>query len=397
MSDRMPFLIVSDSPGLSTGLGRIARELAERLHAAEEQLGIKVAQLGMYHDVDQQWPWPVWRVHDEKEYGAEDLARVWWRFAGERPGVIFTIWDPARALGIMQASKKLPVRLWGYFPIDGVNLRGSFGGPAAETVKGYERVLGYGHWGAQVLKRVTEKEVAFLPHGLDMRVWQPRGEQILQQGELSEGGNTPTVTIPLHKEYIGSVMANQPRKDFGTLFQAWALLKERLPGLKFWLHTDLQVKHWSVPQLAEDFGFNDPESLVVTEGLNDGQLAEWYSACWLTMLPSLGEGLGYPIVESMACGVPCLAYGEAGGRELTPRRWRVGAVAHKLESCYNIVRPVFSAQSWALAALQTLEWVKREPEVNKSFCTGAVAHLDWDHLFPRWAAWVNQGIKEIRG
>jgi len=393
MSEPIPFLVVSDSPCLSTGLGRIARELTEGLFSAQKELGIKVAQLGMYHDVDSEWPWPTWRMHDEEEYGAEDLARVWWRFAGERGGVVFTIWDPARALGILEASKKLPVRLWGYFPIDGVNSHGKFGGPAEMVVKGYDRRLGYGHWGAEVIKGITGKATAYLPHGLDLEMWQPRKAQ----ADLSDVKDGQPMLYPIHKEYIGCVMANQPRKDFGTLFQTWALLKQKHPGLKFWLHADLEVKHWSVPQLAEDFGFNGKESgFVLTTGLNDNQLAEWYSSCWVTMLPSLGEGFGYPLVESLACGVPAIGFDGAGGRELLPRQaWRVGGRQARLESCYNIVRPVYSAADWAKKVEQTIEWVREDPAAA-AYCRGAVAHLSWRHLFPRWKAWVAQGIVEIR-
>jgi glycosyltransferase involved in cell wall biosynthesis len=371
-------------------LGRIARELATLFHKHEKELGIRVAQLGMYHDVDTTWPWPVWRMHDEAEYGAEDVQRVWWRFAGERPGVIFTIWDPARCTGVVQEALKLPVRLWGYFPIDGTNPKGTIGGPpVVGTIKKYDRVLGYGNWGAGVLQRITGKEsVPWLPHGLDLVNWRPRDTQKVAEKDF-----------PIHKEYIGAVMANQPRKDFGTLFRTWQLMKRKHEGLKFWLHTDLQVKHWSVPQLAEDFGFNQPDSgLVVTEGLTDDQLAEWYSACWLTMLPSLGEGFGYPIVESLACGVPVLAYDGAGGRELVPRLdWLVKGNGERLESCFNIVRPTFDPREWADKAEGVLEWAVDEQLVVREYCQGAVKYLGWESLFPRWAAWVAQGVKEIRG
>lgn len=383
MSSPLPLLIVSDAPGLGTGLGRIARDLASRMHEHSAELGVRVAQLGMYHDGDTEWPWPVWRMHDEKGYGAEDVARAWWRFAGEKPGVVLTIWDPARAIGVVEAAKLLPVRLWGYFPIDGVNVHGSQG-VADKVIKDYDRVLGYGQWGAEVLAKATGREkVQWLPHGIDAGVWRPRRTQISMDGEL-----------PIVREYVGAVMANQPRKDFGTLFQAWQQIAEEQAETKFWLHTDLSVKHWSVPQLAEDFGLNN-ERLTVTHQLTDEQLAEWYSACWVTMLPS-PEGFGYPIVESMACGTPVVGYAGAGGAELLPRpAWRVAAKAHRLESCYNIVRPVFEPAWWARAAMWAMDWRQRD-RAAEAYCTGAVAHLDWQVLFGRWASWVRQGVREIK-
>lgn len=391
MTEKIPLLVVSDSPCLGTGLGRIARELTTRIHQFSNELGVRVGQLGFYHDRDRdtEWPWPVWKIEDEEDYGAGDLGKVWWKFAGERGGVVLTIWDPARAFNVALEARKLPVRLWGYFPVDGQSVIGGVGGmPAVATVKEYDRVLGYGRWGASVLKTATQKPVQYLPHGLDLDVWRPRTSQ-------KQGDGEHNWELKIVKEYIGCVMTNQPRKDMATLFAAWQQIAVKRADLKFWLHTDLEVKYWSVPQLAADFGIED--RLTVTLGLDDEQLAEWYSACWATMLPSLGEGFGYPIVESLACGVPCVVFDGAGGRELAPRAlWRVRERATRVESCHNIVRPVFDPGWWARQTLATLDWAKTDSAAG-AYCQGAVAHLDWTKLFGRWASWIRQGVKEIRG
>lgn len=384
-SEPIPVLVLSDGPSQPSGLGRIARDLTSLLHKHSELLGVRVGQLGFYHDPDTTWPWPVWKILDEGHFGQDDVKRTWWRFAGEKPGVIFTIWDPSRCYGIMQEAESLPVRMWGYFPIDGVNARGGIGGPAGEVLKRYDKAIGYGKWGAEVISRVGGREkVPYLPHGIDLKTFQ--GPPRTFHG----------ATIPWEKPYVSAVMTNQPRKDLGCLFQAWSLMKQERPDLKFWLHTDIEIRHWSVPELAMVYGLNGPDLTVTTE-MSDEELAGLYSQSLVTMLPSGGEGFGYPIVESLACGTPSVAYDGAGGAELIPvKEWRVPAKAVRLEGNYAIERPVFDPQIWARRALWAIDTVEREPEVVAAYCRGAVAHLDWTYLEGRWVSLFRGMLSEVR-
>lgn len=400
--DPLPILVVGDAPNLNSGLARIARDLTGLLYQYSEELGIRVAQLCYRHSSNHdRWPWPTYVLLDEGCWGQDDVKRTWWRFAGEKPGIIFTVWDPARCSGIMQEAQALPVRLWGYFAVDGTNAAGAFGGPAAEVVRRYDRVLAYGRWGAGVLSEVKGdgKAVQYLPHGLDLGVWKPqRGEVNYVQTDPEHGKINSTVEDWLPKEYVSCVATNQPRKDLGLLFETWALMREEKKELKYWLHADEEVRHWSVPELAQVYGLNGPMLTVTTE-MTDQGLAEMYSRSLVTMLPTLGEGFGYPIVESLACGVPCISTDDhAGGAELVPRDdWRVGAQTWRTEGTYAIRRPVVGPRVFARKALWAIDEVRRDEGLMRAYCQGSVAHLDWQQLAPRWLSWVRKGIGEIKG
>ena len=105
--------------------------------------------------------------------------------------------------------------------------------------------------------------------------------------------------------WVGCAMANQSRKDYPVAFKCFQLLKG-VYGNRFhcWLHTDSLVNYWNVFALSHEYGVGD--CIEVTLGLSDSQLAIRYSACACTILPSGGEGFGFPIAESMACGTPCV-------------------------------------------------------------------------------------------
>jgi glycosyltransferase involved in cell wall biosynthesis len=49
---------------------------------------------------------------------------------------------------------------------------------------------------------------------------------------------------------------------------------------------------------------------------DDRDLVALYGAATMTAFPSLSEGFGYPLLESMACGTPCVASDHASLVEL---------------------------------------------------------------------------------
>ena len=378
----IPVLILGDAPNSPTGLSRIARDITTILYRHQESLGIEVAQLAMNWD-GSPWPWRVFPVFDTAGWAATDVNRTWHFMGYPEKGVVFVIWDPARAYANLDIPLPNEVQRWGYFAVDAVNSNDTISGPAAEAIRRYDRVLGYGRWGAQVLRGVREKPVQYLPHGLDSSVWYPRAA---------------------HRDLVGCVATNHARKDLGLLFQTWRILAQD-PTLSFWLHTErITTEAWSIPELAEQAGLND-DRLMVTRGnpidlhvteVEDQRLAEDYSRCLVTIAPGLGEGFGYPIAESLACGTPVVHGDYAGGAELVPNAsWRVNPSAWRLDGSYAMRRPVYSAENFAQSARWAIEWMRAEEEVAVPYCAGSVAHLDWRVLEHSWVSWFKKGLEKL--
>lgn len=372
----VPILVVGDAPNSPSGLARIARDLTSILWRHREALGVEVAQLGINWD-GSPWPWRVFPVFDGENWGRADLRQVWNWLGWPRQGVVLSVWDPARCFGLTRDIRTLGMQCWGYFAVDGTNSRGSLSGPAAEVIRDYDRVIAYGRWGSEVLRRLRDSAVPYLPHGIDTSLFSPL-----------EGVGADTV---------GCVATNQARKDLGLLFEVWGALAKWDPSLRFWLHTDqLTTEAWSVTELAEQVGLNS-ERLHVTRAFDDQELARHYARCLLTLAPGSGEGFGYPIAESLACGVPVLHGDYAGGAELLPvATWRRPAKGWRLAGAYALRRPVFDPLGWVCEAKEVIGWMRAEPEVARAYCRGAVAHLDWKALEPRWVSWVKQGLEGMR-
>jgi glycosyltransferase involved in cell wall biosynthesis len=415
MDDRIPFIVYGDGPRLPTGLARIARDLISRLYMQQEDMGIRLAQVGV--DWPGGWHFQAWDFMGfqptAKDQGREAVACAVEQLreeTGQRP-IMLMIMDPARCYDLTRVGtaaderETIDAEFWGYFPLDAQNRLDAIGGPAARAVRDTQRVLGYGRWGAGLLKRTLEAPqpryqtitppppaVSYLPHGIETRVFRP--------GVPLEAADTQFHIWAAQQGdalRIGCVATNQARKDLGLLFSTVAELKAQGLKVAVWLHTDKLTHIWDVGELVRTCGLDASQVAVSVEELTDPQLAARYGWTDVTLAVGLGEGFGYPIVESLACGTPCIHGDYAGGVELIPDpAWRVPAVAWRLESVYALLRPVYHPKDWAAAIVRVRERTRAHPQLVEAYCRGAVAYLDWAYLWPRWQGWINAGLKERR-
>jgi len=384
--DRIPLLIVGDGPQEPTGLGRIARDVAGLI--TESDLPVDLVHVGgPIPPVWTKWAHLPLDEHDRGEdWGASYVAALWQSLWGRKPGVLWLIWDPGRVAAYLDAQ--LPAQKWAYTAVDAPNRNGSVGGPAGVALEACDRVLAYGRWASQIIQ-TKRKRVSYLPHGLTIETYhastvEERAWVAEQLGPYAVGANT---------RVIGCVATNQPRKDLGLYFQTLAELQARGHAVYGWLHTDVLTKAWSVVQLVEDCGLAKRVT-VSTRQYSDRQLALLYQACDVTIAPGLGEGFGYPIVESLAAGVPVVHGDFGGGRELVPKiEWRFPVREVRLDGIYGQQRPLFRADDVANAIERIWRWRDAVgAETVRAYCRGAVAHLDWQSLWPRWRSWIRQGL-----
>jgi glycosyltransferase involved in cell wall biosynthesis len=227
-----------------------------------------------------------------------------------------------------------------------------------------------------------------LPHGLQLAAYRPATAEDEAWVGIQLGPY-----VRRNDFVVGCVATNQPRKDLGLYFQTLRVLIDRGYPVYGWLHTDVLTKAWSIVQLVEDCGLQKRVT-VSTTSYTDRQLALLYQRCSVTIAPGLGEGFGYPIVESLASGVPVVHGDFGGGRELVPKReWRFPVREIRLDGIYAQCRPVFRADDVANAIVRAWQW--REAvgaETAAAYCRGSVAHLGWEALWPRWRSWIKGGL-----
>ena len=185
-------------------------------------------------------------------------------------------------------------------------------------------------------------------------------------------------------------MTNQERKDWGLGLAAVALLRQKYPNLRCWCHVDMLERKWSIPALAADLELEN--ALEITHDLPMLEMARRYAACDLVMLPSLGEGWGFPLVEALACGVPVLTGDYAGAadwlRQAGHERMLVEPLCVRLEGIHNQLRPVYAVEAWVGKAVEVME-----ADWDPAGLRASTAHLWWENLWPVWQKWFNEGLQ----
>lgn len=384
---KIPLLFLSDSPCEPTGLARIGRDLAQRVHSELGEI-YRVGYLGR-GGMGGSFPYPHWIIphslygsKNTTEWGSTVLPEVWRQFAGQEKGVVFSIWDPGRMIWLSRPEHLVdspaktfllskPFETWGYFPIDGhTPVTQTLGWVARESLEGYNRVAAYTEYGAKVIERALgvegKKHFPYFPHGID-DVWHPRDREKAREA----------LDIRPDAFLVGVVATNQRRKDWGLAAAVGAMLKKHY-GNRFvqWWHTDQGERDWSIPQILREYDLHD-NTLVTLSPQSDDWMAAAYSACDVTLAIGAGEGFGYPIVESQACGCPVLHVNYAGGADFVPKMCRINPTArYWLEGSSAVMRPISDAEDWFIKA-----------KLGRALPVGDMGPLRWDKLWPFWRRW----------
>jgi glycosyltransferase involved in cell wall biosynthesis len=397
-----PILFLSDAPESHTGLGRVGRDLACLCASMSE---FRVGYLARGGIGKRALPFTYYSYPESAQWGEDYLAGVAKDFFGEDYGIVFSNWDLTR-LGWLAAPRtpELSMQygpgrnwdLWVYSPVDSEGVGGPLGAEVQQILPGFDRVLAPSEWGMNLLRNSGRVDADWMPHLVDTKVFKPRD---LPREHFNGWVLSPTSARSLITGWnpddiiLGCVMANQARKDYPVAFDCARLLaREYGKRFKFWLHTDRLVGYWNIPALAADYGIGESIAGNVTIGLSDQQLALRYSACDSTILPS-HEGFGFPIAESLACGTPALVTDYAAGQELVVQGMRVAPVAYRIDTQFNVKRPVLSGRSFADAVATMIEYKRNDWEGMSEECRARVEHLSFERLKWPWMKWFQEGLR----
>jgi len=389
---RIPILLMSDGISSPTGLGRVTRELAQRIHANLSET-FELGTLGYGGNTSREFPWQQYSITKLSNWTVNDLPVVWKDFAGDRRGVLMSIWNPSWLPWLANPSllpkgdlrgmlESNPFEKWIYAPVDAEGPNGKLSTEVGEILRGFDRVLAYTDWAAKMVDRtcgLLEGETPSLPHGTDTKVFYPRDKKEARDGFVKRvvGADLPGIKPDVF--LIGVVATNTRRKDWGLCFEACGELLSHGVNVGLWMHTDALKKNWNLLELAEAYGMENriiPSNVV----LSDDDMAWAYSACDVTF--GIGsEGWGLPLAESMACGVPVIHGAYAGGAEFVPKHTQVKPTAFYYEGFYANKRPVYSAHDWATV---TLRAAYRKAEVP--------AYIKWENCWPQWEQWFLEGV-----
>ena len=384
---KTPLLILSDSISCSSGLGRISRDLALRLHQnCSDVFEIGTCGYGGPGDI---FPFPEFHLHSVDKWLAPELPIIWERFVGDREGILFAIWDASRLYWLTDPAQcpipflarwleavRSKMKNWAYPAIDAEGPNGKLTHRIAEIYKGFDRVLDYSAFSCAITGNKDH-----LPHGIDPTIFNPKDRSAAKKA-FREGG---FATLNDDSLLIGIVATNQARKDWALGMEAASILAKKGYDVRLWCHTDIMERHWNIPSLVVDFGLSE-KAAVTTSRFTDEQMVWMYSACDITF--GIGpEGWGLPLCESLACGTPVIT-GKYGAQvEYVPERLLVKPVAFRYEGPYCSRRPVYDPRDWADKA--EAAYLESKQVAQKTLLPSWV---EWDNAWKSWQAWFLEGV-----
>lgn len=383
---RKKILFVSDAVSASSGLGRITRDLALRVHRNLSDV-FEVASVGYGGPGSVSIPWKEYHVHSVQNWLVPELPAIWADFVGNEEGILFCVWDMSRLywLGMPQTCpdpnlrrwvETAKMKKWAYHAIDAEGPNGKLPSRIAETMKGFDRVLDYSAFSSKITGNPDH-----LPHGIDTAVFKPypRAEARKTFAESGFTGLTDDTFL------IGIVATNQARKNWALGIQVAKILLDRGLDVRVWAHTDILARHWDIGELVVDWGLVGRVAVTTTR-FTDEQMAQLYSACDVTL--GIGpEGFGYPPAESLACGVPCICGSYGAQAEFVPKEYQCNPVAFFYEGAFCSKRPIHAPGMWADKAQKYAY-----PNENISILPSSV---DWNGptLWPSWRDWFLRRIE----
>jgi len=132
--------------------------------------------------------------------------------------------------------------------------------------------------------------------------------------------HAPTRPLPAPGSYVLFVSTVEARKNHALLVNVWRRLRAVLPPTSLPTLVFAGRVGWMVKDLMQQLDNTDwlDGHVMLIDGPTDEELAALYRGCLFTLFPSLYEGWGMPVTESLGFGKPCVisnssSLPEAGG------------------------------------------------------------------------------------
>jgi len=148
----------------------------------------------------------------------------------------------------------------------------------------------------------------------------PRRISVVSPGsdieDAGSGHEAEECATSIDRDYILYVSTIEIRKNHAVLLDAYGTLLERgradLPLLVF-----VGKRGWSIDPLLQeiDRGHGRSSSVRIMDDVSDRQMGALYRGARFTVFPSLYEGWGIPVGESLRFGRFCLSSDRGGSRE----------------------------------------------------------------------------------
>lgn len=335
-----------------------------------------------------------WRQYEIKVYpnGADDYGQTWlprWhRFIGS--DIIIWHYD-AWILGTSFKDTDLPIA-W-LVPCD----HSPVPPPLKESLEGQKCVIAYSRFAEKEFQHAGIKSI-YIPHAFDHKIYSPGDRQEARK----------RMNFPQDAFIIASVGTNKgPRKNLGNLLRAYKKFLDKEPQAQkdafLYLHCNVSrgvdnPLGYELPQFWHGLGI--PERIKYVHpvyyeayGFTEEEMADIYRSADWTVLVSMGEGFGLPLIESLGCNTPVIFGNYSSMPEV------VGPGGLPVEAIDRIPFELSSSFQWIPSTEQIAarmaeayrDWKeggKLRDELGARGQRHVIRCYTWGRVMPKWLALV---------
>jgi len=232
--------------------------------------------------------------------------------------------------------------------------------------------------------QTNEVVPAYIPLGVDTKVFQPPADKVLAKQTLGYEG----------KFVILSDARNHPHKLLPRTLEIFRRFAVDKDNVILHLHCDPNDPVTHSPEysydLRSDIAFLNlmekvclTKDMSISRGLPLEQLAQIYQAADVHLLASSGEGFGLPTLQAAATGVVPLASDYTANRELVLNHGEAISIHHFLLDEFGLRRALIDIDD-AVSKLEML-YQDRDLLTFKSQSAREFAlSYDWKHIVSQW-------------
>jgi len=315
MNKKPVVLWLSDSPFINTGYSTMSKKVMNELSEefdfhflSHNYIGQNISSKGV-NDNDLNFKFNV--IGMGREGYCKDIIIPY--IQKLKPDYFVVLLDTFMLYPWIMDFNFAPAKSVFYYPSDG---GGGLPQSCENILKHFNRGISMSKYGQRQVKAIHNLDTDYIPPTCELDVFRPLSkiekEQVKDELKvLMINGQPAPKGFLKNKFVVGTVARNQGRKMLDKTIKAFAIFAKDKPDAVLYMHTDMNdnAAVFHLPMLISRLGLENRvcfSDIKFYDNYPRKDMNKVYNVMDIFMLSTSGEGFGIPIVEAMACEIPCV-------------------------------------------------------------------------------------------